>query len=85
MCVGGRLHKALLPEETCRRFIADPKSEVRNIIILHHHLQLRCADVEQSQRVLMDPSRRWCGRQGLTRKLNVPMELYHTLVGSGRG
>ena len=39
--VGGRLWK--IPEETRHPVILDPKSEVTRLVILHHHLESRCA------------------------------------------
>ena len=41
--VGGILRKAPLPEETRHPVILDPKSEVTRLVILHHHLESRCA------------------------------------------
>ena len=41
--VGGRLRKAPLSEETRHPVILDPKSEVTRLVILHHHLESRCA------------------------------------------
>ena len=43
VCVGGSLRKAPLPEETRHPVILDPKSEVTRLVILHHHLESRCA------------------------------------------
>ena len=41
--VGGRLRKAPLPEETRHPAILDPKSDITRLVVLHYHLQSRCA------------------------------------------
>ena len=43
LCMGGRLCKVPLPEETCYPVILDANHNVWHLVILYYHLQSQCA------------------------------------------
>ena len=62
--VGGRLHKAPVPEETRHPLILDPKHEITRLIVMHHHLRLYCTS---NKHVLNELRQKYWILKGLAR------------------